>query len=210
MHRLQRARRDAGRQFLVEVAERVFSTRGYEGTRMQDIAAEADLAIATVYKLFDSKDALYAEVHRARGGAMLEHAMQATAGAGSAWEALLAGVAAYAEYLVAHPAYLTLHLQESQPWALHPRFKTREQTRLWQDGLQLTVEVFRAAIAEGSVTDEDPLLYARLMIASHQVFLGEWVEKGMKEPSKDLVARMQAHAERAFSARGHHRRSKSA
>jgi hypothetical protein len=30
------------------------------------------------------------------------------------------------------------------------------------------------------------------------VYLGEWVQKGMKEPPAELVARMQAHVERAF------------
>ena len=56
---------------------------------------------------------------------MLEAASAAAMGAGSAWQALLGGVKAYAEYLVEHPEYLMLHLQESQPWALQPRFTTQ-------------------------------------------------------------------------------------
>src|SRR5207249_1181864 len=106
----------------------------------------------------------------------------------------------YAEYLLARPDYLRLHLQEMQPWALAPRFTTVEQRRLWQKGLELTVEVFRAAIAEGAIVDENPRLLAQLMIAAHQVFLGDWVDDGMKEPPEALVARMQAHVERAFGA----------
>jgi AcrR family transcriptional regulator len=194
----RRARRDVHRQNLVETAERVFAASGYEGTRMQDVAAAAGLAIATVYKVFDSKEELYAEVHKTRGGAMLEAASAAAMGAGSAWHALFGGVKAYAEYLVEHPEYLMLHLQESQPWALHPRFTTTSQTTLWRSGLELLVKIFRAAIDDGDAIDESPLLLARLMIAAHQVFLGQWVEEGMKEPAHELVGRMQAYVERSF------------
>jgi AcrR family transcriptional regulator len=210
---LRQARRDVLRQHLLDAAERVFAARGYERTRMQDVAAGAGLALATVYALVGGKEELYAEVHRVRGRALLDCAQRAALqglrpprpgagaqGSGSAFEGLLTGVRAYAEYLLAHPDYLRLHLQESQPWALKPRFTSDEQGRLWREGLELTVEVFRAAIAEGSVIDEKPMLLARLMIAAHQVFLGEWVEEGMVEPPESLIARMQAHLRRTFTA----------
>jgi AcrR family transcriptional regulator len=192
------ARRDVHRQSLLEAAERTFAARGYEGTRMQDVAAEAGLALASVYGLVAGKEELYAEVHRMRGAVLLERATVAAAGAGSAFGALEASVRAYTEFLVDHPDYLTLHLHESQPWALEPRFTSDEQGRLWRSGLALAVEVFRAAVAEGSVVDESPSLLARLMIAAHQVFLGEWVSTGMREPREQLIARMLRHLRRAF------------
>lgn len=196
--RLRAARRDIGRSHLVEAAERVFAERGYEGARMADIAAGAGLALATVYGLFEGKGQLYAEVHRVRGQALLQRAAQATLGMGSAWAALLSGVRAYAEHLVEHPDYLRLHLRESQPWALQPRFSSDTQNALWREGLELTVATFAAAHAEGSVVDGPAELHARLMIAAHQVFLGDWVETGMREPKAALVQRMQAYVERAF------------
>lgn len=207
---VRQARRDMHRQHLVEAAERVFADRGYEATRMQDVAAEAGLALATVYALVGGKEELYAEVHLVRGRALLERALAGTVGADSAFAGLLLGVRAYAEYLLGHPDYLRLHLQESQPWALAPRFTSKAQGQLWREGLELTVEVFRAAIAEGSVIDESPMRLARLMIAAHQVLLGEWVEEGMKEAPALLIQRMQAHLERTFgSARRRARRSAS-
>ena len=208
---VKKARRDVHRHALIEAAERVFAARGYEKTRMQDVAAESGLALATVYGIVAGKAELYAEVHHERGRALLECAIEATAGQGSAFAALLAGIRAYSEFLLAHPDYLRLHLHESQPWALAPRFTSSEQGRLWREGLELTVTMFRAAIAEGAVIDESPALLGRLMIAAHQVFLGEWMEQGMKEPPELLVARMQAHVERAFgTARRTARRGSSA
>ena len=195
---VREARRDVHRTLLIEAAERVFAACGYDKTRMQDVAAESGLAMATVYGIVSSKEELYAEVHRVRGRAMLEAAIQATVGVESAFEAFLAGIGAYTEFLVHHQHYLRLHLHESQPWAVQPRFHSDEQAQLWKEGLQLTTEVLRAAIDEGSVVDENPTVLARLMIAAHQVFLAEWVAQGMVEAPAALVARMQAHAERAF------------
>jgi TetR/AcrR family fatty acid metabolism transcriptional regulator len=198
---LKAARRDVERTHLVDAAERVFARRGYEGARMAEIAAEAGLALATVYGLCEGKEELYTEIHRLRGRALLERAAVASAGAGSAWQALIAGVRAYAEHLAAHPDYLRLHLLESQPWALRPRFTSRTQDALWREGLELTVAAFRAAIDEGSAVDGSPELHARLMIAAHQVFLGEWIEEGMRESPSALIERMQAYVERAFGRR---------
>jgi AcrR family transcriptional regulator len=196
--RLRAARRDVERSHLVDAAERVFARRGYEGSKMQEIAAEAGLAIATVYALCEGKEELYADVHKTRGQALLRRAAESVIGARSSWDALLRGVRAYAEHLTAHPDYLRLHLQESQPWALQPKFTSAPQNALWREGLALTVEAFRAAQVEGSVIEGSPELHARLMIAAHQVFLGEWVQAGMREPQALLLSRMESYVERAF------------
>ncbi|MBI4950646.1 MAG: TetR/AcrR family transcriptional regulator [Myxococcales bacterium] len=201
-HALRQARRDVTRQHLLEAAERVFAARGYDGTRMQDVAAEAGLALGTLYGLVPGKEELYAEIHRTRGRALLARAAEAAARPGSAVDALLGGVAAYVAFLVEHPTYLHLHLAEGQPWALAPRFRSEEQRAQWREGLALTAQVFRAAIGEGTVVDEDPETLARLMIASHQVLLARWVEDGMREPPAALVQRMQQHLRRAFLRRG--------
>jgi AcrR family transcriptional regulator len=196
--RLKQARRDTTRRHLLAAAEEVFAARGYEETRIKDVAVEAGLALATIYELYPSKEDLYADIHRTRGRVLLEHAAQAAVGASSAFDAILRGVRAYVEFLCQHPSYLRVQLREKQPWALMPRFNSAEQRRLWERGLELTVAAFRAAIAEGSVVDDDPETMARLMVAAHQVYLGRWVERGMREPVAALVERMQAHVARAF------------
>jgi AcrR family transcriptional regulator len=195
---LRLARRDVHRQHLLDAAERVFAERGYEGTRMQDVAAESGLSLATVYDLIRSKEDLYADIHRVRGRALLEQAMAASVGATSALDALLRGVGAYVEFLAGHPDYLRIELRESQPWALSPRFISEEQAAQWHTGLHLAIAAFRAAIDEGSVIGEDPEILARLMIAAHQVYLGAWIEAGRVEPAAALIRRMQLHVRRAF------------
>jgi AcrR family transcriptional regulator len=53
------------RDALVAAARRVFAERGYAGTRMQDVAAEAGVSHGTVYTWFPGKDELLREVAHA-------------------------------------------------------------------------------------------------------------------------------------------------
>ena len=193
------AKREASRAVAVDAAERVFAKRGYDGAKMQEVASETGVALATLYGLYPSKEALYDAVHQKRGRALLERAAAAASSASSAWDAVLRGVEAYVEFLAEHRDYLRIHLHESQPWALDPRFVCAEQKRQWRQGLELTVSTFRQAMKDGAVRDGDPELAARLMIASHQVFLVAWFEAGMKEPTSTLVDRIREHMVRAFA-----------
>lgn len=50
---------DKRREMIIEAAARVFGRRGFEATRMGDVAAEAEVAKGLLYKHFPSKDALF-------------------------------------------------------------------------------------------------------------------------------------------------------
>jgi len=50
------------RSEILSAATKVFGSKGFEGTRMDDIAEEADLAKGTVYIYFQSKDEIYEAV----------------------------------------------------------------------------------------------------------------------------------------------------
>lgn len=50
------------RSEVLDAATRVFGEKGYDETRMDDIAAAASLAKATVYAYFDSKDQIFTAV----------------------------------------------------------------------------------------------------------------------------------------------------
>jgi AcrR family transcriptional regulator len=44
---------------VLEAAEKLFAQKGYEATSVQEIAAEAEFSVGTLYKMFDGKEALY-------------------------------------------------------------------------------------------------------------------------------------------------------
>lgn len=62
LSRRERAERTHAR--IVEAAHRLFSAQGYEATTMQEVAAEADVAVQTVYLDFRTKARLLAAVEQ--------------------------------------------------------------------------------------------------------------------------------------------------
>src|SRR3954452_21440140 len=76
------------RQQILDAAVRVFAARGYETSRVGDVATEAGVAYGLVYHYFDSKDAVLQAVFREAWGRLLTAIAQAEQTAGSAPERL--------------------------------------------------------------------------------------------------------------------------
>lgn len=73
-----RLKPDERRILLLEAAARVFGRRGFDATRMVDVAAEAGVAKGLLYRHFPSKDALF-EALLERQGAEFVKALQGVA-----------------------------------------------------------------------------------------------------------------------------------
>lgn len=70
--RYRRQRRD-----LLRAAGRLAARKGYEGTRVADIVAEAGLSKSTFYEHFASKEECFVELHRRTSAQMLQTAVSA-------------------------------------------------------------------------------------------------------------------------------------
>lgn len=64
--------RAAYREAILVAAEKVFVERGFAGTRMSDVAAEAGLATGTLYNYFDNKDAIFCTLIQERSDWLLQ------------------------------------------------------------------------------------------------------------------------------------------
>jgi AcrR family transcriptional regulator len=92
---------DERRATIVEAAGRAFGERGFEATRLDDIAAGAGVTKPILYRHFDSKQALYlALLERHRDD--LETFAGAIPDAGTAQERLRAVLALWLDYVEAH------------------------------------------------------------------------------------------------------------
>jgi len=85
------------RAAIVEAALALFAERGFHGTRVPEIAARADVAAGTIYRYFDTKEALVNAVFRERKQALTDAADQCfdpalgfKAQAEAAWRGLVA------------------------------------------------------------------------------------------------------------------------
>jgi TetR/AcrR family transcriptional repressor of mexJK operon len=61
-------RSDRKRNLVLAAATELFLDKGYDGTRMEDVATQAEVSKPTVYRFFPDKETLFAEIVRATTG----------------------------------------------------------------------------------------------------------------------------------------------
>ncbi len=58
------AKKDAKRAHIIEVAQKLFSERGFQNTSIQDICASAGVSVGSVYFYFANKESIYEAVYQ--------------------------------------------------------------------------------------------------------------------------------------------------
>ena len=168
MHTAERKKREKEdrRVAIIDVAERLFSRKGYDGVTMEEVAREAQLATGTLYLYFENKDTLYVSVAmRAVDifGSMLEAAMNGqTKGLAKAY----AGGLAFYEFAKKYPVYFHMLLCAEPKYdsanigkTIRDEFATKN-FRTWQ----ITVDAIRLGIEDETIRpDADPEVTAILL-----------------------------------------------
>lgn len=174
------------RSLVVDAAEHLFATQGYEQTKIQDIASGSGLSLGTLYSVFEGKADVLEAIHNERLSELFVLANAAMSTDDRAAARLLQGNRVFIRWLTEHPDFLRIHLGNSA-WASNPRGVSEGQVSAWRRGIELIASVIVQAIKEGDVHEGDPILAARLMVAMQQVFMSSWVETGMRE-SPDVLS----------------------
>ena len=193
------ARTALHRQLVFEGAERAFAEKGVEDTKMEEIAAEAGVALGTLYNVFAGKAELVAAIHETRLREALARAGELARSTSNPVETLLTGVRGYVAFFAGHPDYLRMHLRDGHAWGLGgraPAAPVHEQA--WRESHAAQAAVFERGIEQGVFYPGDPKLMARMLVAIQQVMLAEWVEGRMQEDPEALIDAMQTQARRAF------------
>jgi AcrR family transcriptional regulator len=186
------------RSLIVDAAERLFADRGYEGTKIQDIAAESGLSLGTLYSVFEGKADIHDAVHDERLGELFVLAGRTMASGDKAADRLLRGNRIFIRWLTEHPDFLRIHLDNSGAWASNPQEVGEGLVDAWRRGIDLIAIVIEEAMRNGDVYESDPVLAARLMVAMQQVFMSAWVESGMQEGPDRLADRVEQQLKRAL------------
>lgn len=186
------------RSLIVEAAEHLFAIRGYDRTKIQDIAAASGLSLGTLYSVFEGKADIYQAVHDERLGELFVltgRAMKTTASpADRLWE----GNRVFIRWLTEHPDYLRIHLESGGAWSSNPERAEAGLRRAWHRGIDLMARVIEEAMRDGDLWEGDPILTARLMAAIQQVFVSAWFESGMTEEATSLIVRIEKQLQRSL------------
>lgn len=129
------AREERGdkRERILEAALECFAERGFHGTPVPDIAARAKVGAGTIYRYFESKEALVNAVYRLWKQSLLDAVLRdfpASAPPRAQWRALFRGVVAFGKE---HP--LAFEFLESHHHAPYLDAQSRElEERIMQMG----------------------------------------------------------------------------
>ncbi|HXG28834.1 MAG TPA: helix-turn-helix domain-containing protein [Nevskiales bacterium] len=197
-----RAAKDAlYRAHILEAAERIFAEQGFDDTKMQDIARAVGISLATLYQAYPGKAELYRAILIARDAEMLETVMahgQQVLQQPQSLEQLLWLMQTHLRFLLEHPDYLRMQLQQGHAWYHATAWPSPEEQQMWERGLLAVSQVLRWGQARGLFVPGDVTDQARLMMAMQQARLANWVSGGMQEPHAAVMARIQADFVRNF------------
>ncbi|MBW2159743.1 MAG: TetR/AcrR family transcriptional regulator, partial [Deltaproteobacteria bacterium] len=178
---LRDKKRELYRGAALDAAERVFGEVGYEATKVQRIAAEAGVSLTTLYSVLPSKWEIYRAVNRRRLNEVMSLAQGIFQKDASSLDTLIAGTRMQLAFFMDHRDFTKMQLQEVTAWSTIELLRSPEQIEALGAGLELSAGLFRQCITDGYLIDDDPELMARMLIASQQVRLAMWMDRGCKE-----------------------------
>lgn len=184
---LRDKKRELYRGAVLDAAERVFGEVGYEATKVNRIAAEAGVSLTTLYSVLQSKWEIYRAVHRRRLSEVMSLAQGIVQEDMSSLDTLIAGTRMQLAFFMEHRDFTKMQLKEVTAWSTIELLRSPEQIEALGAGLDLSANLFRQGIKDGYLIDDDPELMARMVIASQQVRLAMWMDRGCKE-DPDRVA----------------------
>jgi AcrR family transcriptional regulator len=184
---LRDRKRELYREAILDAAERVFGEEGYEATKVQRIAAEAGVSLTTLYGVLDSKWEIYRAVHRRRLSEVMSLVPGIVRDDMSALDIVIAGTRMQLAFFMKRRDFTKMQLKEVTAWSTIGLLRSPEQIEALGAGLDLFANLFRRGIEEGYFIDDDPQLMARMAIASQQVRLAMWMDRGCKEDPDEVA-----------------------
>lgn len=161
--------RERRRQQIIMAARRVLEEKGFAHAKLEDIAAEAELSLSTIYSYFKGKDDLFASASlrvlkylqikllRVKSEKGLINAQEQL----KSLQRTLCGVDEFDRLTLIN----TLNLQSSEAMSnLSPEL-LGEVRRLFSELLKLMADILQRGISEGVFVQSDPLMLAKSLWA---------------------------------------------
>jgi AcrR family transcriptional regulator len=118
---------------ILDVAARLFAERGFHGVSVGDIGKAVGVSGPALYKHFDSKDAVLAEMLVAISERLLAEGQERMARADGAGAALAALVDWHVEFALAQPSLIVVQDRDWQSLPLEARERVRNLQREYVD-----------------------------------------------------------------------------
>lgn len=198
---LQDAKDALYKEHIMEVAERIFAEQGFSNAKMQDIASEAGISLGRLYLSYSGKTELHRGLLIARDSQMLNAVLvkgQTSIQAPTSIEEVLWFNETHLHFLLQHPNYLRMQLQEGHAWYHQAAQPTREEQVMWDRGLLMLTTLFTWGISQNMFSPAPAEHQARMLLALQQTRLANWVMDGMSASHASVILGIQADFIRLF------------
>jgi AcrR family transcriptional regulator len=115
LQRLPRKKRERNlhRLEVLGAAEKLFASKGFHGTSMQDIAEAAEFSVGKLYTLFECKEDIYAKLMDIRGEEIYALTKEAHSGKGTAWDKIKRNLTALLEFVDSHKELINIFIYQT-------------------------------------------------------------------------------------------------
>lgn len=161
----RRRRKEARPAEIIAAAMRLWDERGFAATRLEDVAAGADIAKGTIYRYFPSKEALFEAALQVRIVATMDRATEMAQGFGGPTKVMLARFfeAIRAELVDGGSSvFLRVLLSEGHRF---PDLVARYETVVLSRGMFTVRAILAAGVARGDLRPEAVDLDPRIIMA---------------------------------------------
>jgi len=186
----RRRDRRAREREILEAAERIFGERGYQGTSMDDVAAEVGVSKPLIYQYYGSKDGLFLACLARLRIQLLDTVSDAVMAAPDAEDALYAGFVAWFEFLDDHPQAWSVLIDEGMLGmgpAAGPAAAATDEVRA--AFIELIAAMVRMNLPPGRTADEDEIQIVAQSISGATERLAIWRSRIPAPPPPEKVAR---------------------
>jgi AcrR family transcriptional regulator len=170
----RRVRLETTRSQVLDAAEQIFASAGFHNTTIKSIAAQCEIAVGTMYTLFDDKNSLFEAVLRRRGAALRALTEAKATEPGPAHTQLVALAELQIRFFREHPEWtrvasmLVNDSRRDEGSAALPG--------LYERGHKVVADIHAEVIArgqgEGTVRSGDPLALALIFMGMLETFHG--------------------------------------
>jgi len=136
---------------------KLFSDKGFHNVSMQQVAEESEFAVGTLYKFFESKDALFAELIGACAHRISDILLPILDGSVDEKQKIINYIEAYKQIVENNARSIRLYLSQNLQSALTLRPDVEPETDAVREVILRKVsEIFESGIRKGVFKDIDP------------------------------------------------------
>ncbi len=176
-------------RYIYNIAEELFSRKGYFKVKMKEIAQKTEFALATLYRFFQSKESLYRKMISHRLEEMLAKIKEEMDLASSNLKKIDKFIEAKLTFLHQHREFIPIFLSQTcVGYSAEEQKSLQKQNAIqWNKLIDNLSQIVEKAIAEGKVRYIEPLKFAFIIDHMTNAVTYNWLEKeGTENLNQDI------------------------